>query len=133
MRVWIVIRGQYSSAFPCGVYSSLELAKQAVALDPGELSLDDEEGFEVDQNAALIRSGVSRWEVHFSENGDVVRHHSCGLPTGDGVSFRKYTAWHNGGNQGHICVSCDAADGDHAIKIAADARAQILTTTSANP
>lgn len=115
-RVWIVTSGYYSDTKIMGVYSSLELAKAAAALyEEGDVDVED--GFIVDDNAAIVRTGMARWEVSIAER--VQQFHRMGPATGEAASTREIND--------AIVIYCDARDAEHAGKIASDERARYLS------
>lgn len=117
-RVWLVSEGVYSDMRIVGVYSSLELAEAAADAMGTDCGIYDTDGIEVDAEEAAIRSGISSWRLFFSHAGDITFSTKEGLPRGQ---VAQVTAMAHG-----MIVHCDAPNLDHAIKIAADARAQHL-------
>jgi len=117
-KVWLVSQGVYSDMKIVGVYSSLELADAAAAVGD-DCDVYDRDGCEIDANEALIRSGASLWRVRFNSDGNVTTAVIAGLPSGQ-------TADATGMQDGGVVVYCDGQSKAHAIKIAADARAQHL-------
>ena len=126
MKVWLVWTGEYSSASVVGVYSTRDLAEAAALMHGDAFStkpegwVDTEDGYEVDGDAIMVRAGIARWRVGFNASGDLTSYRN---PTGPGTGepAKAYPDSNDG-----VWVSCDTRDEAHAIKIAADERAQFV-------
>lgn len=127
MKVWLVWTGQYSDASVVGVYSTRALAEAAAKMHGNVFSskqegwIDNEDGWEIDADAIMVRAGIGRWRVGFTTGGNLTSY-VCMMEPGTGEPPKVHREFRDDG----VWVECDARDEAHAIKIAADERAQFI-------
>ena len=115
MKVFMVSEGSYTDYTVRGVYSTAELAQEAVKRYAG----NPVEEFDLDAMPEL-RDGQYAWRVDFSSDGKVTRIETTSLE----INYQRPSGFVRADKT--ACIHCFARDEAHAVKTASEVRVIML-------
>jgi hypothetical protein len=121
MKLYLVSNGEYSDYHFCGIYTTKELAKEAIKYYG---SIRDIEEIETDVFPEHPK-GYYRFDIEMTENGDVIisKYADCSnIDVDQSIYF--YVLADN------LRLKCWAKDEKHAIKITNEIRAQLIANNN---
>lgn len=119
-KIFVITSGCYSDYGISGIYSTRELAEEALGGEKDEDGYGSRiEEFTLDPGVAELREGLIAWQIWMSREGNTERAEKCGY-RGVERSVEVY------GLPRTLRVTCWATDKKHAIKITNEHRLQQL-------
>lgn len=125
--IWLVTEGEYSGYRVLAGFSTKELAEACVAKGLGE----DIAECEVDPEVPNPPSGMRVWHVQLDSDGNLPVYGGRTSHPYVGANYigtkLKKTEYHGRSGGGAYVFTCWARDAEHAIKIANELRAQVIS------